>query len=62
MRGRGPGRIRMAKIPDLSAPSLRGFVRDNMRRGAELRTDKVYLGEELVEVFDYHLPAQVISP
>src|SRR4030042_143509 len=31
MRGRGPGRIRRAKIPDLSAPSLRRFVRDNVQ-------------------------------
>jgi len=38
VRGRGPGRIRMAKILDLLAPSLRGFVRDNVQKGAELRT------------------------
>jgi len=28
----------------------------------EIHTLQVYLGEELVEVFDYHLPAQFISP
>lgn len=34
--GRGSGIIRMAKILDLSAPSLRRFVRDNVQKGAEL--------------------------
>ena len=52
VRGRGPGRIRMAKIPDLSAPSLRGFVRDNVQRGAELRTD-AWSGYKGIEVMGY---------
>jgi hypothetical protein len=30
VRGRGPGRIRMARIPDLSAASLRRFIGDNV--------------------------------
>ena len=52
VRGRGPGRIRMAKISDLSAPSLRGFVRDNVQRGAELRTD-AWSGYNGIEVMGY---------
>lgn len=69
--GRGPGRIRMAKIPDLSAPSLRGFVRDNVQRGAELRTD-AWSGYNGIEVMGYrHIvknisdtgdPAHVVMP
>jgi transposase-like protein len=71
VRGRGPGRIRMAKIPDLSAPSLRGFVRDNVQRGAELRTD-AWSGYNGIEVMGYkHIvtnisgtgdPAHVVMP
>ena len=52
VRGRGPGRIRMAQIPDLSALSLRGFVRDNVRRGSELRTD-AWSGYNGIEVMGY---------
>lgn len=40
--GHGPGRIRMTRIPDLSAPSLCGFVWENVQKGAELRTDALY--------------------
>jgi len=71
VRGRGPGRIRMAQIPDLSASSLRGFVRDNVRRGSELRTD-AWSGYNGIEVMDYrHIvtnisdtgdPAHVVMP
>lgn len=71
MRGRGPGRIRMAQVPDLSAPSLRGFVRDNVQKGAELRTD-AWSGYNGIEVMGYkHIvinisdsgdPAHVVMP
>ena len=71
VRGRGPGRIRMAKVPDLSAPSLRGFVRDNVQKGAELRTD-AWSGYSGIEVMGYkHIiinisdsgdPAHVVMP
>ncbi len=71
VRGRGPGRIRMAKVPDLSAPSLRGFVRDNVQKGAELRTD-AWSGFNGIEVMGYkHIvinisdsgdPAHVVMP
>jgi transposase-like protein len=69
--GRGPGRIRMAKIPDLSAPSLRRFVGDNVQRGAEVRTD-AWSGYNGMEVMGYrHIvtnisdsgdPAHVVMP
>jgi transposase-like protein len=52
VRGRGPGRIRMAKIPDLSAPSLRGFLRDNVQKGAKLRTD-AWSGYNGIDVMGY---------
>ena len=52
VRGRGLGRIRMAKIPDLSAPSLRRFVKDNVQRVAELRTDG-WSGYNGIEVMGY---------
>lgn len=52
VRGRGPGRIRMAKIPDLSAPSLRRFVRDNVKIGSELRTD-AWPGYNGIEIMGY---------
>jgi hypothetical protein len=71
VRGRGPGRIRMAKIPDVSAPSLRRFVGDNVQRGAELRTD-AWSGYNGIEVMGYkHIvinisdtgdPAHVVMP
>ena len=35
----GPGRIRLAKIPDFSAKSLHGFVAANMSPGATIKTD-----------------------
>ena len=60
VRSRGPGRIRMAKIPDLSAPSLRGFVRDNVQRGAELRTD-AWSGYNGIEVMGYRHTVKNIS-
>lgn len=71
VRSRGPGRIRMAKIPDLSAPSLRQFVRTNVQRGAMLRTD-AWSGYKGIEVMGYeHIvnnisdsgdPAHVVMP
>lgn len=39
IRGRGPGRIRMSIIPDVSSPSLHGFVSTHVRPGAEVNTD-----------------------
>lgn len=70
-RGRGPGRIRMAKIPDLSAPTLRRFISDNVQRGAELRTD-AWSGYSGIEAMGYkHIvtnvsdsgdPAHVVMP
>jgi len=48
VRGRGPGRIRMSVIPDVSAISLHEFVSNNVTKGAEIRTDgwKGYNGIE----------------
>jgi hypothetical protein len=71
VRGRGPGRIRMGKIPDLSAPSLRRFVGDNVQRGADLRTDgwSGYNGIEVmgykhtvINISDSGNPAHVVMP
>ena len=37
--GRGPGRIRMVRISDASAISLRTFVKASVSEGAEIHTD-----------------------
>ncbi len=39
VRDRGTGRIRMAQIPDASAPSLIGFIKSSVSEGATIRTD-----------------------
>lgn len=39
VRGRGPGRIRMSIVADVSATSLHEFLLDNVEMGAEIRTD-----------------------
>lgn len=39
IRGRGPGRIRMSIIPDVSADSLHKFVSDNVQKDATIYTD-----------------------
>ncbi len=39
VRGRGPGRIRMSVVPDVSAESLHGFILNNVQKGAAIRTD-----------------------
>jgi transposase-like protein len=71
VRGRGPGRIRMAKIADSSAPSLRQFVWENVQSGAKIRTD-AWSGYNGIEVMGYkHIvnnisnsgdPAHVVMP
>jgi transposase-like protein len=39
VRGEGSGRIRMAVIDDACAPTLTGFVRDNVAAGSTVHTD-----------------------
>ena len=39
VRGRGPGRIRMSIIRDVSATSLHEFILKNVQKGATVRTD-----------------------
>ena len=48
VRGRGPGRIRMSIIPDVSAINLHEFILNNVQKGATVRTDgwKGYNGVE----------------
>jgi hypothetical protein len=48
IRGRGPGRIRMSVIPDVSSTSLHGFVLNNVKLGSDVNTDgwKGYNGLE----------------
>lgn len=71
VRGRGPGRIRMARIPDLSAPSLRRFISANVQIGAEVRTDgwSGYNGIEamgykhnVINISKSDSPAHVVMP
>ena len=59
IRGRGPGRIRMSVIPDVSAGSLNEFVLNSVQSGAEVRTDgwKGYIG---IGAFGYrHVVANI---
>ena len=39
VRWRGPGRIRMSIVPDLSSVSLHEFILDNVQKGATIRAD-----------------------
>lgn len=52
VRGRGPGRIRMAKVPDLSAISLRAVIKNNIQEGAEIRTD-AWSGYNGIDIMGY---------
>ena len=71
VRGRGPGRIRMSVIPDVSAISLHEFVSNNVTKRAEIRTDgwKGYNGIEtmgyrhiVTNICDSGDPAHVVMP
>lgn len=71
VRGRGPGRIRMSIIPDVSAISLHEFILNNVTKGAELRTDgwKGYNGIKakgyrhiVTNISDSENPAHVVMP
>ena len=71
VRGRGPGRIRMSVIPDVSAISLHEFVSNTVTKGAEIRTDG-WKGYNGIETMGYrHIvtnisasgdPAHVVMP
>jgi hypothetical protein len=71
VRGRGPGRIRMSVVPDVSAISLHEFVLNNVAKGAEIRTDgwKGYRGiaalgytHIVTNISDSGNPAHVVMP
>ena len=38
-RGRGLGRIRLARVPDLTKPTLLGFIRQAVEPGSVVHTD-----------------------
>jgi len=69
--GRGPGRIRMSVIPDVSAASLHEFVLNSVEKGAEVRSDG-WTGYKDIETLGYeHVvtninasgdPAHVVMP
>ena len=71
VRGRGPGRIRMSVIPDVSAASLHEFILHSVQTGAEVRTDG-WTGYEGIETLGFrHVvtnisasgdPAHVVMP
>jgi len=71
VRGRGPGRIRMARIPDASAISLRAFMTASVGEGAELHAD-AWAGYNGIESLGYRPvvtnisasgdPAHVVMP
>jgi len=37
--GRGPGRIRLSIVPDVSSKSLHRFISDNIEPGSKIQTD-----------------------
>jgi transposase-like protein len=69
--GPGPGRIRMATITDVSAPSLHAFILNNVQEGSEIRTD-AWSGYKGIVIIGYkHVvknlsesgdPAHVVMP
>jgi transposase-like protein len=71
VRGRGPGRIRMSILPDVSAASLHEFILNNVQKGSAVRTDG-WRGYNGVEDLGYrHIvtniaasgdPAHVVMP
>ena len=71
VRGRGPGRIRMDVIPDVSAESLHKFVQRNINIGSEVRTDgwRGYNGlsnkgyqHKVINIAESGDPAHVVMP
>ena len=71
VRGRGPGRIRMSVVPDVSAISLHEFISNNVTKGEKIRTDgwKGYNGIEtmgyghiVTNISDSGDPAHVVMP
>ena len=71
VQGRGPGRIRMAIIPDVSGPSLQAFIFNNIQERSEIRTD-AWTGYKGIDTMGYkHVvknlsesgdPAHVVMP
>lgn len=49
---KGMGRIRLSRIPNASADTLRSFLRENVVSGSQVRTDG-YLGYEPIIVVGY---------
>lgn len=71
VRGKGPGRIRMSVVPDVSAKSLHKFVLGNIHIGSEVRTDgwRGYNGLEnkgyrhkVINIAESGDPAHVVMP
>jgi transposase-like protein len=71
IRGKGPGRIRMAVVSDVSAESLHKFILDNVHQGSEVLTDgwngynglngKGYL-HKVINIANSGDPAHVVMP
>jgi transposase-like protein len=57
----GFGRVRLARVPDASGASLRGFVHDTVAPGATVRTDGFAAYRKLANEGYHHTPISVIS-
>ena len=57
----GFGRVRLARVPDASGASLRGFVHDSVATGATVRTDGLSAYARLATEGYTHTPISVIS-
>lgn len=60
LQPKGFGRVRMRRIPDCSAPSLTGFVRDTVASGACIHTDGWPAYDGLAKL-GYHRKVTVLS-
>jgi transposase-like protein len=58
---KGFGRVRLARVPDATGASLRGFVHDTVARGATVRTDEFAAYRKLAKEGYHHTPISVIS-
>jgi transposase-like protein len=61
IRGRGPGRIRMRRVKDVSAESLVPFVQTTVCPGAMIRTDGWRAYNGLTEVGFQHQPKNITA-
>ena len=58
--GKGTGRIRLRRIPDASAASLHGFIKDSVEPGSTIRTDG-WVGYDGIKALGYKHETKVLA-